>query len=484
MSSENVLEKESQKATINATHQSESSGLWQNLKLALNGSNRDYTSGSLGKAIMLLSVPMVLEMLMESIFGVVDVFFVAKLGANAVTAVGLTESVIVLVFAIAIGLCMSTTAIIARRIGEKDQEGAAVAAVQAIAISIFISVPVALIGVYFAEDFLVLMGATPEVTEIGAGFTAILIGGNVTIMLLFLNNAIFRGAGDAALAMRALWLANSINIVLDPCFIFGLGPFPELGVTGAAVATTIGRGTGVLFQFYILLRGKSRIRILKRHLKIQLDVMLRLIRVSLGGILQFTIETASWIGLVRIIAMFGSIPVAGYTIGTRIILFTILPAWGFGNAAATLVGQNLGAKQPERAERAAWLTAHYTAIFMLLVAVLFISTGDFLMRLFTDDAGVIPIGVEYLLIISFGYVFFAYGMILVQSFNGAGDTVTPSIMNFFCFWLFRIPLAYFMAVTLGMEARGVFIAMTISESVLAPVAILIFRRGKWKLREI
>lgn len=484
MNLDKVLVEKSEISRIDIEQQSESSGFWQNIKQAINGSDQDYTSGSLGKAIMLLAIPMVLEMFMESIFAVVDMFFVAKLGADAVTAVGLTESVIVLVFAIAIGLSMSTTAMVSRRIGEKDKDGAAVAAVQAIAFSIFVSIPVAVIGVYFADDLLVLMGATPEVIEIGAGFTAMLIGGNITIMLLFLNNAIFRGAGDAALALRALWLANFINIVLDPCFIFGLGPFPELGVTGAAVATTIGRGTGVLFQLYILLRGTNRIRLLKRHLRIQLDVMRRLIRVSLGGILQFTLETASWIGLVRIIAIFGSIPIAGYTIGTRIIIFTLLPAWGFGNAAATLVGQNLGAKKPERAERSVWLTAHYTAIFMLLVAVIFISSGDFLMRLFTEDAGVIPIGVEYLLIISFGYVFFAYGMILVQSFNGAGDTTTPSIMNFFCFWLFRIPLAYFMAVSLGMEARGVFIAMTISESVIAPIAILIFRRGKWKLREI
>ena len=457
---------------------------WRSIWQALNGSEQDFTSGSLGNAIMLLAIPMVLEMVMESIFAVVDVFFVAKLGPDAVAAVGLTESIIVLVFAVAIGLSMATTATVARRIGEKDKEGASVAAVQAVILGIMVSLPVSLIGAYFAKDLLVLMGASEQVVEIGSGYTVMMIAGNATIILLFLNNAIFRGAGDAAIAMRVLWLSNSINIVLDPCLIFGLGPFPELGVTGAAVATTIGRGTGVLFQFYQLARGSGRLKIMRQHLKIRFDTMMKLVRVSLGGILQFTIETASWIGLVRIIAIFGSVPLAAYTIGTRIIIFTLLPMWGFGNAAATLVGQSLGAKKPERAERAAWTTAHYTAVFMLLVASLFITSGDFLMRFFTANASIIPIGSEYLMIVSFGYVFFAYGMVLVQSFNGAGDTVTPSVMNFFCFWLLRIPLAYVLAVPVGMGARGVFVALTISEAIVAPIAIWRFRRGTWKLREV
>lgn len=459
-------------------------GMLHTLKLAVRGTSRDYTTGKLGTAIILLAVPMVLEMVMESIFAVVDVFFVAKLGAEAVAAVGVTESVIVLVFAIAIGFSMATTAMVARRIGGKDPAGAATAAVQAILLSAAVSIPIALAGIFFARDLLELMGASSEVVAAGSTYTAVMFGGNATILLLFLNNAIFRGAGDAALAMRALWLANLINIVLDPCFIFGLGPFPELGVAGAAVATTIGRGIGVLFQFTIMLRGRSRIHIAFAHIRLRMPVMRRLARVSLGGILQFAIEMASWIGLVRIIALFGSTALAGYTIAVRIIIFTILPAWGLGNAAATLVGQNLGASQPERAERATWLTAHCTAIFLFLVAVFFITFGEFLMQLFTADPAVIRYGAEYLLYISFGYVFFAYGMILVQAFNGAGDTVTPSIMNFFCFWVFRIPLAYVLAVPLEMQVRGVFIAMTISESLIAIFAFFLFRRGAWKRRMI
>ena len=456
----------------------------RSIREAIAGSQQDFTQGNLSRAIMLLAIPMVLEMAMESVFGIVDVFFVGRLGAVAVATVGVTESLLLIVFAVAIGLSMSTTAMVARRIGEKDPEGAAEAAVQAIWLGFGISLSTGLIGALMAPRLLTLMGAPPAVIENGWGYTAIMLGGNVSIMMLFLNNAIFRGAGDAAIAMRALWLANAINIALDPCFIFGLGPFPELGVTGAAVATNIGRSLGVVYQFRVLLKRPGRIQVKRRHVRFNPRVMLELLRVSFGGILQMVVATASWLGLVRILTPFGSSALAGYTIALRIIVVTILPSWGMSNAAATLVGQNLGAARPDRAEKAAWLTGFYNMIFLGVISIVFIIFPEPLIRIFTNDPAVIPVGVDCLRFISYGYVFYAWGMVMEQAFNGAGDTYTPTWINLFCYWVVQIPLAWTLARSLGLGPRGVFMAITVSESLLAVVALLWFRRGAWKTRKI
>lgn len=458
--------------------------LWKDIREAVTGSQQDFTEGSIGRAILLLSIPMVLEMLMESVFAVVDIFFVSKLGADAVATVGLTESMLTIIYAIAIGLAMATTAIVARRIGEKNRVGAAEAAVQAIAVGMFVSLPIGLMAALFGRNLLHLMGASSSILATGYLYPTILLGGNVVIMLLFIINAIFRGAGDAAIAMRVLWLANFVNIVLDPCLIFGLGPFPELGVAGAAIATTIGRGIGVLFQFMMLGRDRTRVRVTKKHLRLEFGVMKRLVRLSLGGIGQFLIATSSWVALVRIIAIFGSEALAGYTIAIRIILLSILPSWGMSNAAATLVGQNLGAKKPQRAERSVWMSAFINMLFLGAMATLFHTYAETLIRLFTTNAQVIAIGSRCMHIITYGYLFYAYGMVIVQAFNGAGDTTTPTIVNFFCFWLFEIPLAYILAVSLGMEQNGVFYAIMIAESSIGIVAIMLFRRGRWKTRQV
>ena len=456
----------------------------QSIREAIAGSQQDFTEGSLSRAITLLAIPMVLEMMMESLFGIVDVFFVARLGADAIATVGVTESLLLIVFAVAIGLSMSTTAMVARRVGEGDHEGASDAAMQALLVGLIIAIPTGIGGALLAPRLLSLMGAPVGVIENGWSYTAIILGGNVTILGLFLINAIFRGAGDAAIAMRSLWLANLINMILDPCLIFGLGPFPEMGLMGAAVGTTIGRGVGVLYQLSILFGGKGRIVVSRRHMRLHPVVMLRLLRVSLGGILQMVIATASYLGLVRILTPFGSSALAAYTIALRIIVVTILPSWGMSNAAATLVGQNLGAGKPDRAERSAWLTGFYNMIFLGAVAVVFIAFPGPLIRFFTDDPEIIPIGVDCLRFISYGYVFYAWGMVMVQSFNGAGDTFTPTWINLFCYWLFQIPLAWLLARTAGLGPNGVFMAITVAESLLAVVGILVFRRGRWKTRAI
>jgi putative MATE family efflux protein len=458
--------------------------LWRDLREALKGSEQEFTEGSFSRAIILLAIPMVLEMVMESVFAVVDVFFVAKLGADAVAAVGLTESIITLVYAVAMGLSMAATATVARRIGEKDRQGAVVTAVQVIAIGMIVSLPITALGLIFAPKILTLMGASKNIIAIGSGYTTVMLAGNITIMLLYLINAIFRGAGDAAIAMRVLWIANAINIVLDPCLIFGLGPFPELGITGAAVATNIGRGLGVLYQLYVLFRGQRRIQLDRAGLKFSPHVMLHLLRVSLGGVFQILIATASWVGLTRIIAQFGSAAVAGYTIAIRIIVFSILPSWGLSNAAATLVGQNLGAKKPERAEKSVWLTGLSNMLFLLGVGLIFILFAERLVAIFTSDPNVVPYAVDCLRIVSYGYLFYAYGMVIVQAFNGAGDTYTPTLINLGCYWLVQIPLAYWLAMPLQLGATGVFIAITVAESLLAVVGILIFRRGKWKEKQV
>jgi putative MATE family efflux protein len=461
-----------------------SSRLWADLREGIVGTQQDFTEGSLGRAIILLAIPMVLEMSMESLFAVVDVFYVSQLGADAVATVGITESLLTLIYAVALGLSMATTALVARRIGEKRPEEAAVAAVQAIVLSLVVSLFIAFAGAIFAAKLFRLMGASEAIIENGIGYAVWMLGGNATVMLLFLNNAIFRGAGDAVIAMRALWLANLVNIVLDPCFIFGWGPFPEMGVTGAAVATNIGRGLGVCYQLYSLMRGRGRVRVQRHHWALNMDVMWRLLRVSLGSICQFLIATASWLGLVRIIAIFGSAALAGYTIALRIIIFSILPSWGLSNAAATLVGQNLGAGKPERAEKSVWLTGFSNMLFLGCIAVVFIVFPEPLIHLFTSDAAVVPVGVDCLRYVSYGYLFYAYGMVIVQAFNGAGDTGTPTIINLFCYWLFQIPLAYILAIHWGLGTRGVFLAITIAESLIAAVGILVFRRGRWKQRRV
>ena len=376
---------------------------------------------------------MVLEMAMESLFAVVDVYFVASLGPSAVATVGLTESILTLVYAVAIGLSMGTTAMVARRIGEKNPAGAADVAVQAIAVAAMASIPVAVVGFFFAKKVLVLMGADAWALEHGYRYTRWMLGGNVVIMLIFVINAVFRGAGDPAMAMRVLWVSNGINIVLDPALIRGWGPLPELGVEGAGVATTIGRGVGVAIQLFVLFRGAKHIRVLRSQLRVRADVMWRLVRLSLGGIAQLIIATSSWVGLMRIMSEFGSVALAGYTIAMRIIVFTFLPAWGLSNAAATLVGQNLGAKKPERAERSVWLTGLATMIFMAVVAAVYIAFNQELVRIFSREPGVVTAGAECLRIVSYGYLFYAWELVIIQAFNGAGDTITPTKINFACF---------------------------------------------------
>jgi putative MATE family efflux protein len=458
--------------------------LWSSIREAIQGSHQDFTAGSLNRAILLLAIPMVLEMVLESLFAVVDVFWVGRLGPDAVATVGLTESMLSLVFAVGLGLSLSTTAMVARRIGEKDSAGAAVAGVQAIAIGLAVSVIIGLPCWFLAPSLLRLMGASPEIVAEGTGYARVALGGSGVVLLLFLNNAIFRGAGDAAIAMRLLWVSNIINLILDPCLIFGLGPFPRLGVTGAAVATFTGRSIGVAYQFYRLLRGTERIRILRQQIRIELRVLLRLLRVSLTGILQFAIAHTSWIGLVRIVSLFGATAVAGYTIAVRIIIFVILPSWGLSNAAATLVGQNLGAKQPQRAETSVWRTGFYNMLYLGTVGVFFVLLAEPVVRLFTHDPLVVPLAASCLRILSYGNIAYAYAMVMLQAFNGAGDTMTPTVVNLFGFWFLEIPLAYCLAIPAGLRSAGVFFSVVIAEAAIAGVSIFLFKRGRWKRQQI
>jgi putative MATE family efflux protein len=460
------------------------SGYWSAIREAIRGSQQDFTEGSLRRAIVLLAIPMVLEMVMESLFAIVDVFWVAHLGANAIAIVGLTESVLMLVYCCAMGLSMAATAMVARRIGEKDPEGAAGAAAQALLVGGVAAVLIGVAGSMSASRLLTIMGAAPDVVAMGHAYATILLGSSVSIIFLFLCNGVFRGAGDAAIAMRVLWLSNFINLVLDPCFIFGLGPFPQLGVTGAAVSTTIGRSIGVLFQAWILFSGKGRVKILARQFRVNWDVMKRLIRVAVNGMFQYAIGQTSWMVLVRIVSSFGSAAVAGYTVGIRIIIFAILPSWGLSSAAATLVGQNLGAGKPERAERSVWLTGFYNMVFLGGVAVVFIIFPEPIIRLFTDDPEVIPIGVNCLRVVSYGNLAYAYGMVMVQSFNGAGDTFTPTMVNIFGYWFFQIPVAYVLAFHASLGPTGVFAAIPIAETAIAIVGVILFRRGRWKKKRI
>ncbi|PKB00276.1 putative MATE family efflux protein [Flavobacteriaceae bacterium MAR_2009_75] len=454
--------------------------IYQYFVLAISGKDTEFTSGSIRKAIFVLSIPMILEMMMESIFAIVDIAYVSQVSVNAVATIGLTESVVTLVYAVGIGLSMAATAVVARRIGEKNLKGARESAVQAIVLGVLVSVVVGIVGLLYSREILALMGAEPDLIAEGHRYTQLLLGGNITILLLFLINAIFRGAGDAAIAMWALVLSNGLNILLDPIFIFGWGPIPEYGVTGAAIATNIGRGTAVLFQLAVLFFGWSKIQIGFKDIVVRLNVMFNLLKVSLGGIAQFLIGTSSWVFLMRMMSEFGSEVLAGYTIAIRVMLFTLMPSWGMSNAAATLVGQNLGADQPERAEKSVWVTGKYNAYFMALVSLAYLFFAYDIVGWFNDNPVVIENGGLCLQIIAAGYVFYAYGMVVTQAFNGAGDTGTPTKINFFAFWLYQLPFAYLASTTLDLGAMGVFIAITSAEVLLAIISIIWFKRGAWK----
>ncbi len=458
--------------------------LWSAVKESIRGSHRSYTTGPIGRSILLLAIPMVLEMLMESVFAVVDIFWVSHLGTDAAATIGLTESLLTLIYALAIGLSIGAMAMIARRIGEQNPEGAARAAVQAIGLALLVSVTIAIVAAPNAPKLLKMMGGSPWVIEHGSAFARVMLAGNATVVMLFMINAIFRGAGEPAIAMRTLWLANWINILLGPCLIFGIGPFPKLGIVGAAIATNIGRGTGALFALSRLFRSGGRFDVQRRHLRIEPTIMWRLIRLSATGTFQVFIGMASWMGLVRIISSFGSDAVAGYIFGIRVILFALLPSWGMANAAATMVGQALGAGDPDRGERAVWKAGFYNMIFLSIVGLIFILFARQIIWMFTADPNVTHYGVDCLRIVAYGFLFYAYGMVIGQSFNGAGDTWTPTIINLFVFWLWEIPLAYVLSVVLGLGPRGVFIAITIAFSTLAVVSGAVFRQGRWKRKVV
>jgi putative MATE family efflux protein len=461
-------------------HDTHEQSWWAIVRDAVRGRHMDYTTAPINRAVVMLAIPMVMEMIMESIFAVVDVFWVAHLGANAVATVGLTESMLTIVYTVAMGTGIGAMALVARRVGEKNMDDAARTAVQAVALGVFLAAIIGVIGGTQAARLLGLMGADPAVVDTGWKFTTVMLGGNATVFLLFLINAVFRGAGDAAIAMRVLWLGNILNIILGPCFIFGLGPFPQLGVTGAAVATNIGRGTAVLFQLYTLWRGSSVIKITRAHLGLDFRVMASVLRLSGSTTLQIFINTSSYVGIVRLISTFGSAALAGYTIGIRLIIFAILPSWGLSNAAATLVGQNLGAKEPERAEKAVWQAVRYNMVFLGTISVIFMLGANVIVGFFSKDYEVHYYGVMCLRIVSAGFVLFAVGMVITQSFNGAGDTWTPTVINLFIFWVFEIPLAYVLAHYTTLGPLGVFAALGIAFSTLAVVSGVIFRRGTWK----
>ena len=472
---------------LNSGSEQPKQSLYNLFKQALSGDNQqDLTQGSIGKAAFLLSVPMVLEMMMESVFAITDIFFVSALGPEAISVVGLTEAVITLLYAVAIGLGMAVTATVARRVGEKNIAGANQVATQTIWLGLGVALAVGIPGSIYAMDILYLMGASHDVAGMGEGYTSVMLGGCVSILFLFLFNAIFRGAGDAKIAMKSLWLASGINIVLDPILIFGWGPFPEMGLTGAAIATTIGRSIGVLYQLYHLFSISGKIQIFVHKLNVDLTVIGGILKVSVGGVLQFLIATASWVFLVRIVSHFGSDAVAGYTIAIRVVMFTMLPAWGLSNAAATLVGQNLGAKQATRAEQSVWTITKYNVAFMLTVALGFYFFSASIIGLFSDNNKVIDYGTQCLQFVAYGYGygFYAVGMTLVQAFNGAGDTMTPTTINFVCYWLWQIPLAYWLAISLEMGPSGVFAAIPLASLFIASIALVVFRKGHWKTKQV
>ncbi len=458
--------------------------LWAELRNAIRGTGADYTRIPLRRAVFLLAVPMVLELVLESTFAVVDIYFVAKLGSSAVATVGLTESYLFLLYSIAMGLAMGITALVARRIGEGRREEAAVTAVQALWIALLASVPFAVAGIVWARDLLALMGADAWTLEHGSRYMQWMLGGNAVIMLLFVINAIFRGAGDAAVAMRVLWVANGLNIVLDPILIFGFGPIPAMGIEGAAIATNIGRGAGVLMQLWILFRGGQHIRVLTSQLVWRGAILWHIVRTSLGGVGQMIVAMTSWIFLMRILASIGSEAVAGATIAIRIMMFTMMPAWGMSNAAATLVGQNLGAEQPDRAEASVWRIGWYNMAYLVVVSVLFFLLPDRLVGLFSDDPAVVAVGAQWLRILSYSFFVYGWWMVAVQAFNGAGDTVTPTRINLVFFWLIQIPLAWLLALQLGWEATGVFWAVFVSETSVGLFTLWLFSRGGWKTMKV
>ena len=460
-----------------------SSGTWESIKEALRGAHHDYTDGPIGRAIFLLAVPMVMETVLESVFAVVDVFFVSRLGADAVATVGLTESMMVLIYTLAMGLGIGATATVARRIGERDPEGASHAAAQAVVLAIIVAVVLGATGVALAPTLLSAMGASSGVIA-NVNFTRVMLGGNAVVLTLFLVNAIFRGAGDAAIAMRVLWLANAINIFLGPMLIFGVGPFPRLGVVGAAIATNIGRGTGALYALSRLVRPGARVRVRAHHFGLDPALMWQMIRLSGSGTFQILVGSASWIGLVRVISTFGSTALAGYTIGMRVVMFALLPSWGLSNAAATMVGQALGARKPERAERAVWIAGKYNVWFLGGVGVIFVALAGPIVSIFTADPTVASYATGCLRTVALGFPFYAYGMVLTSAFNGAGDTWTPTWINLVVFWMWEIPLAYVLAVALHRGPAGVYISIMLAYSTLAVVSGLLFRKGRWKTSKV
>jgi putative MATE family efflux protein len=463
---------------------SENLRFWPTVRSALKGEHHDYTSAPLNRAVLLLAVPMVLEMIMESLFAITDVFWVSRLGKEAIAVVGLTESVMTLVYAVAIGISFAATAIVARRIGENDPERAAQAAGQILLIGIACSTALGAVLAYFARDILQLMGADEATVALGTNYTRVMLGGNATVFMIFLINAIFRGAGDATIAMRTLWLANALNIVLDPCFIFGLGPFPEMGVTGAAVATNIGRGVGVLYQLWHLTAKPGRVHLRWRHLRPNGADIAAIMRPARSGILQLLIGTTSWVGLFKILTLFGSSAVAGYTIAIRVVMVALMPAWGLANAGSTLVGQNLGAQKPGRAAEAVWIATRYNIGFLGIVGLLFVVFAGGIVGLFTDDPEVLREGTRALWIVSLAFPLYAAGMCFEGAFNGAGDTWTPTKLNFFCFWLGQVPFAWVLAEMTPLGALGVFISVPVSFSVLAIWSGVLFQRGRWKQQKV
>ena len=456
----------------------------QYFKIAVTGKQQEFTSGSIRRAVFMLAVPMILEMLMESIFALVDIMYVSQISVNAVATIGLTESVITLIYAVAIGLSIAATAIVARRVGEKDLNGASEAAVQVIFLGVFVAAIVRVIGIIYPKELLSLMGAEPDLIEEGYGYTKVLLGGNITIIRLFLITAIFRVTGESSISMWVLILSNGLNIILDPIFIFGFGPIPAFGVEGAAIATTIGRGSAVLFQLAILFYGYSKIKIGIKDIIIRTGVMLNLIKVSLGGIGQFLIGTTSWVFLMRIISEFGSEVLAGYTIAIRVMLFTLMPAWGMSSAAASLVGQNLGAKKPDRAEKSVWITSKYCSIFMGAVSIIYLVFAPQIIEIFNQTPDVVKYGSLCLRIMTAPFIFYGFGMIVLNAFNGAGDTKTPTYINFVCFWLLQLPFAYIVAITLNYGPVGVFWAIALGELLMTVVAIIWFKKGHWKKMQV
>jgi putative MATE family efflux protein len=450
------------------------------LRQAINGEEQDFTTGSIDRAIVLLAIPMILEMAMESLFAVVDAFFVAQISTDAVATVGLTESVLTLIYSVAIGLSAAATAVVSRRVGEGNRRAASVAGAQTILIALCLSVLIAVPGFFFAKDILLLMAKDGSVAETGEHYTRLMLTANLPILLLWMLNGIFRGAGDAATAMRALWIANGVNIVLDPLLIFGVGPFPEMGVLGAGVATTIGRSAGVLYQLYHLFSVGKIVRLHLRYLKPRWEIIRRLLTIGSGSTGQYLIASASWIFMIYILGQISKEVTAGYTIAIRIMIFSILPSWGMANAAATLVGQNLGAGFPDRAEKSAWRAGFFNMIFMACVGVIYLAGAPFFIRLFTQEPEAVHSGSMALQIMAAGYVFYGYGMIISQAINGAGDTRTPTILNFVCFWLIETPLAWLLALHFGWGQAGVYYSIVIAESILAVAAVWVFRQGHWK----